>query len=68
MKKIASTKSTLTRVRAAPMSAAQLAALKALPDTKIDYSDIPKSLASELANGTVGRFYRLIKKTDLYKR
>lgn len=44
------------------MSANQLAALKALPDSQIDYLDIPKSLASELADGTVGRFYRPIKK------
>ncbi len=62
MKKTVSTKSTFTRAVAAPMSASQLAALKALPDSQIDYSDIPKSLASELANGTVGRFYRPIKK------
>jgi uncharacterized protein (DUF4415 family) len=62
MKKTASTKSTFTRAVATPISAAQLAALQALPDSQIDYLDIPKSLASELANGTVGRFYRPIKK------
>ena len=45
------------------MSASQLAALQALPDSQIDYSDIPKALARELANGTVGRFYCPIKKT-----
>jgi uncharacterized protein (DUF4415 family) len=62
MKKTAANKSTFTRAMAAPMSASQLAELQAQSDSRIDYSDIPKSLASELANGTVGRFYRPIKK------
>ena len=62
MKKTASTKSTLTRAKAAPMSATQLAILQSMPDAKIDYSDIPKSLASELAKNTAGRFFRSIKK------
>jgi uncharacterized protein (DUF4415 family) len=62
MKKAIFTESTFTRAVAAPMSASQLATLQAQPDSQIDYADIPKSLASELANGTVGRFYRPIKK------
>jgi uncharacterized protein (DUF4415 family) len=44
------------------MKVADLAALQAIPDAQIDYSDIPKTLANELTNGTVGRFYRPIKK------
>jgi uncharacterized protein (DUF4415 family) len=63
MKTTAPTKATaITRTRAAPIKAADLATLQALPDAQIDYSDIPKTLARELANGTVGRFYRPIKK------
>ena len=62
MQKVVASKPNYVRAVAAPMSKSQLAALKALPDSQIDYSDIPKSLASELANGNVGRFYRPIKK------
>ncbi|MEY4910668.1 MAG: hypothetical protein RL761_331 [Pseudomonadota bacterium] len=63
MKTTAPTKTTvITRTRATPIKADDLAALQALPDAQIDYSDIPKSLASELAIGAVGRFYRPIKK------
>jgi uncharacterized protein (DUF4415 family) len=62
MKTAEPTKNTVIRVKAAPMSTAYIAALQALPDAQIDYSDSPKTSAIELADGTVGRFYRPIKK------
>lgn len=39
----------------------ELAALKALPDDKIDFSDIPERV--DWSNAVVGKFYRPIRKS-----
>lgn len=40
---------------------AELAALSALPDEQIDYSDIPRLTDEQLQNAGRGRFYRPLK-------
>ena len=41
--------------------AAELKALQALPDSKIDYSDAPPTKPEEWRDAVVGKFYRPIK-------
>ena len=41
--------------------AAEIEALVAMPDSEIDYSDIPKSKPEEWKDAAIGKFYRPIK-------
>lgn len=41
--------------------AAELKALQAMPDSEIDYSDIPATKPEEWRDAVVGKFYRPIK-------
>lgn len=41
--------------------AAEIEALAAMPDSEIDYSDIPQSKPEEWKDAAIGKFYRPIK-------
>jgi len=41
--------------------AAEIEALVAMPDSEIDYSDIPQSKPEEWKDAAIGKFYRPIK-------